>query len=283
MTRTRRFGLSTYFCQERRLAREPLLDIGAHGFECIELYATPAHVNYHNATVVADLQQWLAEARLELHSVHAPVAERIVAGRPEAPLTLASVDSDLRWRAMHEAQGALHIARRIPFQVLVLHLGLPRTSQSMRGENSRDAARRSVEELQRVAEPLGVRLALEIFSNELSAPGPLVHFVEQVLEAAPVGICLDLGHAHLQGDAVEAVETVSEHLIAAHVHDNRGRADEHLIPFEGAIDWPAALTALQKVGYDGVFMFEVNGRGGDTAMLERARRARRRMEGLLAA
>ena len=44
---------------------------------------------------------------------------------------------------------------------------------------------------------------------------------------------------------------MSEHLIATHVHDNRGRTDDHLVPFEGTIDWPAALTAVQKVGYDG--------------------------------
>jgi sugar phosphate isomerase/epimerase len=257
--------------------------MGGLGFERIELFATRTHVDYHNPSAVSDLQQWLAEAQLELHSVHAPVAESVVAGRVGLPLTLASADPDERSRALSEAEHALHIARRIPFELLVVHIGLPRTPQSVRGENSRDAARRSIEELQRIAEPLGVTLAIEIISNELSAPGPLVHFVEQVLETAPVGICLDFGHAHLQGDLVDAIETVSEHLVAAHVHDNRGRSDDHLLPFEGSIDWPAAMTSLQKVGYDGVIVFEVDGRGGEKAMLQRARRARQRMEGLLAA
>ena len=55
----------------------------------------------------------------------------------------------------------------------------------------------------------------------------------------------------MDGDLVDAIETVSEHLITTHVHDNRGRTDDHLVPFEGTIDWPAALTAVQKVGYDG--------------------------------
>jgi sugar phosphate isomerase/epimerase len=279
---TGRFGISTYSYQGHRLAREHLLDMSAIGFDRVELFAARTHVDYHNPAAVADLQQWLADAGLELHSVHAPVAETLVAGRPAPPLTLASANPGERLRAMHEAERALHIARRIPFQILVIHIGLPRTAQSVPGENSRDGARRSVEALQRIAEPLGVTIAVEVVPNELSAPEPLVHFVEQVRETAPVGICLDFGHAHLLGDVAEAIETVSEHLAAAHVHDNHGRRDDHLLPFDGTIDWPAAMTSLQKVGYGGVIVFEVDGRGG-RAMLERARRARQRMEGLLAA
>ena len=78
---------------------------------------------------------------------------------------------------MAEAERALQIARRIPFGVLVAHLGLPRT-QLAPAENSRDAARRSIEELQRLAAPLGVRVAVEVIPNELSRAGSLVHFVE---------------------------------------------------------------------------------------------------------
>ena len=74
-----------------------------------------------------------------------------------------------------------------------------------------------------LAEPLGVRVALEVIPNELSRAGSLVHFIEEVLDASEVGICLDFGHAHMDGDLVEAIETVSEHLITTHVHDNRGR------------------------------------------------------------
>ena len=87
-----------------------------------------------------------------------------------------------------------------------------------------------------MAGALGVKLALEVLPNELSGARSLVHFVEDDLEGTDVGICLDFGHAHLDGDIVDAVEMVSEHLIANHVHDNGGRTDDHLVPFEGTID-----------------------------------------------
>ena len=35
------------------------------------------------------------------------------------------------------------------------------------------------------------------------------------------------------GDVADAIETAAEHLIATHVHDNRGRDDEHLVPYRG--------------------------------------------------
>jgi sugar phosphate isomerase/epimerase len=197
-------------------------------------------------------------------------------------LSLASSDPEARARAVSEATQALYIARRIPAAVLVAHLGLPRSQPrdaAVGPGDSRAAARRSIDELQAIAEPLGVQIAVEVLPNELSRAGSIVHFVEDDLEA--VGICLDFGHAHLDGDVVDAVETVAEHLIATHVHDNRGRGDDHLLPFEGTIDWAGALTAVQKVGYDAPFIFEIVAKGSTKETLARARAVRQRLEGLM--
>ena len=279
----RAFGISTHLYHNSRLCREHLLEIGAQGFERVELFATRTHFDYHNPAVIADLQQWLAEAGLALHGVHAPIGESFAGGRWGPPLTLASTDKEMRAKAMHEVELALQIARRLPFAALVAHLGLPRVQRPTAADNSRDAARRSIDELQTLAEPLGVRVALEVIPNELSRAGSLVHFIEDVLDHDGAGICLDFGHAHMDGDLVEAIETVSEHLVTTHVHDNRGRTDDHLVPFEGTIDWPSALTAIQKVGYDGTLVMEIASHGSPKEALVKARKARARMEKLLAA
>jgi sugar phosphate isomerase/epimerase len=284
VARTKRlFGVSTHLYHGHRLTRDHLLEIAAHGFETVELAATRTHIDYHNPAVIADLQQWLAEAGLALHSIHAPIALSFENGRAGPPLSIASPDADARAAAVAEAERALHIARRIPAQVLVAHLGLPR-AEAGPGGNSREAARRSAEDLARLAAPLGVQLALEVIPNELSRAGSLVHFVEEELDDTGIGICLDFGHAHMDGDLIDALETVSGHLITAHVHDNRGRSDDHLIPFEGTIDWPSTLTVVQKVGYEGPFVFEIAARGslGSTKdTLARAQKARRRIEQML--
>ena len=280
---TRQFGVSTHLYHGQRLCRDHLLEIAAYGFECVEVYATRTHFDYHNPSAVADLQQWLGEAGLTLRSIHAPTAEGFTGGRWGGSLSLASSDPDARARAVSETQKALHIARRIPAAVLVAHLGLPRTQPrdaASGASDSRAAARRSIDELQAVAGPLGVQIAVEVIPNDLSRAGSIVRFVEDDLE--DVGICLDFGHAHLDGDVLDAVETVSEHLIATHVHDNKGRADDHLLPFDGTIDWAGTLLAVQKIGYEGPFMFEVVPNGSTKDTLANARKAREHLERLLA-
>jgi sugar phosphate isomerase/epimerase len=278
----RLFGVSTHLYHNHRLSRGHLLEIAAHGFETVEVFATRTHFDYHNLAAIGDLQQWLGEAGLSLHGIHAPIGEGYRGGRWSGPLTIASSDADTRAKAFAEAEHALYIARRIPAAVFVVHLGLPRSQLPSPTDNSRDGARRSVDALAELAAPLGVKVAVEVIPNELSRAGSLVHFVEEALERTDVGVCLDVGHAHLDGDLVDAIEAVSEHLVATHVHDNGGRADDHLVPFDGTIDWPAALTSIQKVGYEGPLMLEIEGRGPAKDTLVRARRARERMERLMA-
>jgi sugar phosphate isomerase/epimerase len=274
--------VSTHLYHHQRLSRDHLLEIAAHGFEVVEVFATRTHFDYHNPGAVADLQQWLAEAGVELGSVHAPVVESYTGGRWGPALSIASPDEQARTRAVAEAEQALHIARRLPVKVLVVHLGVPRTQEAPGGTNARAAARRSLEGLRAIAAPLGVRIAVEVIPNEISRAGSLVHFVEEDLDETDVGICLDFGHAHMDGDLVDAIETVSEHVIATHVHDNRGRTDDHLVPFEGTIDWAAALTAVQKIGYEGPLVLEIGGPGSTKEVLKKAQKARQRMEKLMA-
>lgn len=278
MAGQRAYGISSHLYHNYRLTREHLLEVGAHGFDRLELFATRTHFDYHNPSTVADLQQWLAEAGLALHSVHAPVGESFDRGRWGPPLTLADSDEARRTRAMEECERALCIARRLPFRFFVAHLGVTRDQA---GQNSRRAARRSIEALQKLAAPLGVRVAVEVIPNDLSRPASLVHFVEDMVDAADVGICLDFGHAHMGGDLVDAIETVSEHLVTTHIHDNRGRTDDHLVPFEGTIDWAGALTAVQKVGYDDTLLFELAAHGSARETLQRAVLARGRFERML--
>jgi sugar phosphate isomerase/epimerase len=270
----RQYGVSTCLYQQRRLGRDHLLEIAAHGFDAVELFAARLHLDYHNPVCVSDLQQWLTEAGLELTSVHAPATEA----------SLASADAGEREQALAETERALHIGRRIQFRSLVVHLGKPRTAGA-RGGTNRDAARRSVDTLAKAAEPLGIDIALEVIPNDLSRAASLTELVDEDIEAANVGICLDLGHAridHPGGDVGEAVEVAAGHLLAIDVHDNRGRSDDHLVPFDGVIDWPAALTSVQKVGYDGPLTFELSTRGSPRDALARARQARTRMDKLMA-
>ena len=84
------------------------------------------------------------------------------------------------------------------------------------------------------------------------------------------------------GDVTDAIETVSEHLFTTHVHDNAGKKDDHLVPFEGRINWDVALMTMQKVGYDGTYLMELANTGSPADILKKAQAARVKFEKLLA-
>lgn len=278
MSSDRRFGVSTHLFHEHRLTRDHLVHIAAHGFEAVELFATRSHFDYHDATAIAQLAEWLSDTRLELHSVHASIVDALRNGQWVGSYSNASGDEPRRKAALAETDAALRIAAQLPFRYLVLHLGMPTVEQVPPRDNQPDAARRSVEEIVAAASNVNVKVALEVMPNALSSASALVRLIEDHLEGIEAGICLDYGHANLMGDVGEAIETLSGHLWTTHVHDNGGKRDEHLVPYAGRIDWDAAMMATQKIGYDGVLMFEVPGGPEPVAVLEKCVKARQRLE-----
>jgi sugar phosphate isomerase/epimerase len=273
----RRFGVSTHLFHQERLTRDHLVHIAAHGFETVEVFATRSHFDYGDAAAVAQLGEWLADTRLELHSVHAPICEAFRNGQWIGPFSNAATADERRQAAVREAFAVLALAERLPFRYLVTHLGVP-DAYAANGDNAADAARRSVEELHALAEARGVKLALEVMPNALSSATTLVELIEDRLDGLDVGICLDYGHAHLMGGVDDAVEAVSGHLWTTHIHDNRATRDEHLVPYAGTINWDAAMMETQKIGYEGPLVFEVAGHGDAVAVLQRLVKARERLE-----
>ena len=276
-----RFGISTHLYHDLRLERAHLAQIAGAGFETIELFATRSHFDYRDGAAVTDLSRWLTETGLTLNSVHAPITDVFAGPGPRTTYSNAVGANDQREAAVRETEAALGIARTIPFDILVLHLGTP-TGMKHPDDNHRGPALRSLDEICRAAEPLGVRVAIEVIPNRLSDPASLVAILDDELDGQATGICLDFGHAHLLGDVADAVETVAEHIIATHVHDNHGREDEHLVPYRGTIPWDQALVTMQKIGYEGTYLLELAGSGAADGVLEEARRARERFERTLA-
>jgi len=215
--------------------------------------------------------------------MHAPIVEAIRGGKWVGSFSIAAGDETRRKAAIAEIAATLNVARTVPFQYLVVHLGVPDGQQTPGGDNQRDAARRSVEEVAALAGEVNVRVALEVMPNALSSAAAICHLIEDELEGLDVGICLDYGHANLMGDLSDAIETVSGHLWTTHVHDNDGRSDDHRVPFAGRIDWDAAMMETQKIGYDGLLMFEVANTGDPIEVLKRTVKARERLEHMFVA
>lgn len=275
------FGISTHLYHDARLDRDHLVEIAAHGFEAVEVFATRTHFDYHDPGAVDGLIGDLRDTGLQVHSMHAPIAESLRNGVWGAPYSIATGAEADRRRAVNEILIAARSAHKLGARYLVVHVGAPDSMTAIAGENVRAAAARSLEDIAEVTTALGLELALEVIPNALSTAERLAEWLDDDLELPGAGICLDSGHAHMMGGVVDAVEAASGHLLTTHLHDNGGVSDDHQVPFDGTIDWAAALTAFQKVGYDGAWMFELAATAEPRRVLERAARARDRFERLL--
>jgi sugar phosphate isomerase/epimerase len=235
-----------------------------------------SHFDYHDRQAAESLASWLHDTGVRLTSVHAPIAASFAGGAWRDPWSNASPDAAKRELAVRETKLALDLAETAPYGTLVVHVG-----GLAEADNQPAAARRSLEEIAERAAEVDVALALEVIPNGLSSPDALVRLFESDAELGDAGVCLDVGHAHLIGDVVDAVETLSGYITTTHIHDNAGRRDDHLLPFEGTIDWERTLLALHKVGFDGPLVLELADAPDPAAALARAATVRRRLETLV--
>jgi sugar phosphate isomerase/epimerase len=70
-------------------------------------------------------------------------------------------------------------------------------------------------------------------------------------------VCLDLGHAHIQENALAAVRAAGPRLIHVHASDNHAAHDDHFVPGRGSIPWARVAAALREIGFQGAFTVEL--------------------------
>jgi sugar phosphate isomerase/epimerase len=147
---------------------------------------------------------------------------------------------------MDEFKRAIDVAEELPFSRMVLHMGGSRETADPR---KRDAAFSSLEHLVLHAHHAGVTLAIENTTSEMGDPAYLRSFVDET-RLTGLRFNFDIGHANLaDGPAEDRLEKsfapMRDLLASVHLHDNHGEKDEHLPPYDGTINWEAAVPMLK--------------------------------------
>ena len=258
-------GLSTHVFLQQRLHPGLLDALHRSGAHTIELFAARHHFDYTDRAAVRDIAAWFRFNEVAA-TLHQPIytSDRADAqwSRHVAPnLNLIDPEKSRRIDAMDEVKRALESAEQLPIQSIVLHLGHKDDSWDVRVlENSLTA----IEHLKAFAHPLGVRILLENLQNEITTPEHLLEIV-RVGHFDNVGICLDIGHAHLSGPEKNigidhAFELLKPRIAELHLHDNHGVKDDHLWPNTGSIDWtniarhlatlPATVPGILEISHE---------------------------------
>ncbi len=235
------YGLSTYLFVDERLSSHILDRILEAGIRRLEIFGARQHFDYRDPHHVNDVAQWFKDHDVALGGLHAPLFDDTDWGRSGGrPVSIAYLEKRHRLDSMEEIKRALEVAEKLPFRYLVLHMGLP--GEEFETEKF-DAALTSVEHLHIFAKERGVEILLENTPNKLSEPERLVQFIH--FSHLGLKICFDTGHAHMAGGVGPAFETLKAHIVSAHVHDNGSESDDHLMPFDGGINWSEAMRAFR--------------------------------------
>ena len=233
--------LSTYLFVNRKLTAALVREVARAEVSAIELFCSRGHFDYRSADDARELASWLPGNNLTLHSIHSPTTRDFHLTRESGtPLSIADPERVRRQEAVDEMKRALDLAEYIPFRYCIQHVA---RSRDIPDQRRWDAAFSSLELLSLFAKQRGVTLALENMPGEMATPANLKHFLEQT-RLTNVKLCFDTGHAHIEGGVASAVEIIRDLVVTTHVHDNNGEHDDHLLPYDGTIDWNATLASL---------------------------------------
>lgn len=99
-------------------------------------------------------------------------------------------------------------------------------------------------------------VCMENMTNQ-GVPNTSVEAIEIVDGVKGGKICFDTNHC-LQEKPEDFILALGQRLATLHVSDYDFVKERHLIPLQGKIDWMKVIGALEKVGYQGVFNYEVS-------------------------
>ena len=75
-------------------------------------------------------------------------------------------------------------------------------------------------------------------------------------------VCYDSGHDHFHYSDTFDFEKYKDKIAVTHIHDNDQDEDEHLLPFDGTIDWNSLMEKFENINYNGVLACEAHLRYG---------------------
>lgn len=184
-----------------------------------------------------------------------------------------NLDPERRSRLDALIRRSLDAAGELGIPWVVIHAGTDFASARMRA----DSRRKNIERLAPFAEyaqSAGTALAIEnLWDLDISPKRRYTADAEELVDlvdglndalgagdADAVGICWDFEHADIMGqDQAAALELVGSRLKATHVSDHTGKANDHILPWTGAMDWNALMSTIGGLaGYRGDFTFEIH-------------------------
>ena len=211
--------------------------VAAAGFKCIDLNcaAGTGDFPWDQPDKVAQLARISRDTGVAVFSVHAECGLGASSGtRTEA----YAIDSLKRFADLAVELGAVSVT---------MHAG-----------RAADHLHDSFAQLRDYVRHLPCRYAWENGVDRLTAQqhGDWI----RTLDPAAFSFVLDTGHANINGNTESYIDACAGLFSNLHVNDNNGEKDQHRTPGRGTVPWQNLLPGLERCGYVGPLMLEVEAR-----------------------
>jgi sugar phosphate isomerase/epimerase len=221
-------------------------ELGSAGTTCIEVVDDGYHMLSKKR--VRRLNEAAASFGLR-YSVHAPFSDLNIAS-PSKPMLKAS---------MKRLMKSMKFACDLDAYLWVFHPGGKSGISSFYPGADWKQNEASIGKVHAAAKDFGLNIAMENLPEKynflMKTPQDFSLFYEET-GLDDIGIVLDTGHAHLEGQIQPFLERLPAKIVHIHVSDNHGIADEHLGLGLGSIDWKSFAKMLKSVNFSGTVLSE---------------------------
>ena len=243
-----------------RYGEDRYLKMKQHGFDCVDFSLAGTDSIYYKADeneckrlLEAEAAR-IREAGMTLYQIH-------------GPWRWPSQDATEEDRAerMDKMKRSIHMCAVMGCRYWVVHpimpFGIQERGNAEQAAQTWELNRAFMRELIQTAHEEDVVICLENMPMPNFSMGKvedIIRFVNEMNDDH-FKVCLDTGHAAVTREGVgDAVRALGKDLLRTlHIHDNNGIHDQHRLPYFGVIDWEDFAAALQEIGFDGNFSYEV--------------------------
>lgn len=234
-------ALSTHIFGNRPLSADDFKLLKNVGIKAIELWFMDPQLDVRDPNEVSKIRGWLDANEIMCASVHAPFWTDLNKSSFKW-LSLSSVNPEIRETCIELTKNSICAARELGAKVVVIH-GIEKCDNCPLDFAEKTFAE-SLRSLSDVVDRCKIELAIENIITPYSRAHLIRNFIER-FEHNSIGICVDIGHAFIEDSPINALAQAEGRLFEVHIADNLGSEDDHLIPYEGKIDWEPVWQRLK--------------------------------------
>jgi sugar phosphate isomerase/epimerase len=224
--------------------KEQLPMIKAAGFTHVSLGGGDIeHSGYLYAAGQKNLKSLLAEHDLRVCSVHAPFRSNVDISSPDPVPARAALALLKKCVDAAEALGA---------GTVIFH---PGSDQAGNPERRKEILAGQVVKLIGHIGSRDIKLAAENLRSDII--NEILSHSLDLIPDSKYGLCFDTSHDNLTSRPMGLLLMYGPRMVTTHISDNRGEKDDHLLPFEGVIDWKKFCGIFARISYPGPFLLEV--------------------------